>query len=233
MSLREKRARLDDGSHPHHHHHDLRELTEEADAFALDEASDESTKNPELEGLIRNMITVLGEDVTREGLARTPQRVARAYETLTSGYQMSVDQIVNNAIFTEQYDEIVSVKNIHFFSLCEHHLLPFFGIANIGYIPDGKVIGLSKIPRIVDMYARRLQLQERLTTQVANCLKEVLEPRGVAVVVEAYHLCMMMRGVEKQDSLTVTSCMLGDFRTSPQTRNEFMTLCGGHSLKRS
>lgn len=214
---------------PHH----LRELAEEVDAFALDEATDEGSKNPELEGYIRSVITSLGEDPSREGLLRTPLRVARALETLTSGYQMSVGQIVNNAIFTEQYDEIVSVKNIHFFSLCEHHLLPFFGVANIGYIPDGKVIGLSKIPRIVDMFARRLQLQERLTTQVANCLNEALEPRGVAVVMEAYHLCMMMRGVEKQDSLTVTSCMLGDFRTSAQTRNEFMMLCGGHSLKRS
>lgn len=208
---------------------EARALMEHADAFALDEEGPE-THNPELEANIRNIIELLGEDPDREGLARTPLRVAKAYETLTSGYRMSVEQIVNNAIFTEKYDEIVSIKNIHFFSMCEHHMLPFYGIANIGYIPDGKVIGLSKIPRIVDMFARRLQLQERLTTQVAYCLQDVLEPRGVAVVMEGYHLCMMMRGVEKQDSLTVTSCMLGDFRTSPQTRNEFMTLCGKHSM---
>jgi GTP cyclohydrolase IA len=210
----------------------LRNMAEEVDALALDERTSDRVGNPELEGLVRNMLVLLNEDPEREGLVRTPLRVARALETLTSGYQMSVEQIVNNAIFTEKYDEIVSVKNIHFFSMCEHHMLPFFGIANVGYIPDGKVIGLSKIPRIVDMYARRLQLQERLTTQVANCLNEVLQPRGVAVVVEAYHLCMMMRGVEKQDSRTVTSCMLGDFRTSAQTRSEFMTMCGGHSLRK-
>lgn len=207
-----------------------RSLAEQADAELLDEESD-AVCNPALEACVKNMLQILGQDTEREGLVRTPIRVARAFETLTSGYQMSIGQIVNNAIFSEKYDEIVSIKNIHFFSLCEHHLLPFFGIANIGYIPDGKVIGLSKIPRIVDMYARRLQLQERMTTQIANCLNEILEPRGVAVVIEAYHLCMMMRGVEKQDSLTVTSCMLGDFRTSMQTRNEFLTLCGGYSLK--
>lgn len=188
-------------------------------------------RNLELEATVRRMLELLGEDPNREGLVRTPLRVARALETLTSGYTMSVEKIVNNAIFKEDYNEIVSVKNIHFFSLCEHHLLPFFGIANVGYIPNGKVIGLSKIPRIVDMYARRLQLQERLTSQVAQCLNDVLQPRGVAVVMEAYHLCMMMRGVEKQDCLTVTSCMLGDFKTNIQTRNEFLELCGRHSLK--
>jgi GTP cyclohydrolase IA len=216
----------DDGKGPN-----CRSLAENADALALDEVA-EGCRNPQLEHCVRNMIELLGEDPQREGLARTPARVARAYETLTSGYQMSVSQIINNAIFTENYDEIVSIKNIHFFSLCEHHLLPFYGIANIGYIPNGKVIGLSKIPRIVDMFARRLQLQERLTTQVAKCLDEVLEPRGVAVVIEAYHLCMMMRGVEKQDSRTVTSCMLGDFRTCVQTRNEFLSLCGANSMRR-
>lgn len=210
----------------------IRSIADEADRLALDEGVSERGTNPELEATITNMLTLLGEDVGREGLLRTPRRVARALETLTSGYQMSLDAIINNAIFSEQYDEIVSIRNIHFFSMCEHHLLPFFGIANIGYIPNGKVIGLSKIPRIVDMFARRLQLQERLTTQIANCLNEVLQPRGVAVVMEARHLCMMMRGVEKQDSLTVTSCMLGDFRTSAQTRNEFLALCGGSSLQK-
>jgi GTP cyclohydrolase IA len=207
------------------------DILNRADAIADDEVSD-APRNLPLEACVTQMIEILGEDPNREGLLRTPLRVARSMEALTSGYRMSVEQIVNNAIFTEKYDEIVSIKNIHFFSMCEHHMLPFYGIANIGYIPDGKVIGLSKIPRIVDMFARRLQLQERLTTQIAGCLNEVLEPRGVAVVVEAYHLCMMMRGVEKQDSLTVTSCMLGDFRTSTQTRSEFMTLCGGHSIRR-
>lgn len=213
-----------------------RDLLNHADAFALDEEDDEGVsgeRNAELEDVVTRMLTLLGEDPEREGLVRTPLRVARALETLTSGYRMSVEKIVNNAVFSEKYDEIVSIKNIHFFSMCEHHMLPFYGIANIGYIPDGKVIGLSKIPRIVDMFARRLQLQERLTTQVAYCLNEILEPRGVAVVMEGFHLCMMMRGVEKQDCTTVTSCMLGDFRSNVQTRNEFMTLCGSHSILRS
>lgn len=188
-------------------------------------------RNPELEATVRRILELIGEDPEREGLQRTPLRVARALEFLTSGYTMSIEKIVNKAIFHEDYNEIVSVKNIHFFSLCEHHMLPFFGIANVGYIPQRKVIGLSKIPRIVDMFARRLQLQERLTSQIAECLNEILQPRGVAVVMEAYHLCMMMRGVEKQDCLTVTSCMLGDFKTNMQTRNEFLELCGRHSLK--
>ncbi|MGI8906837.1 MAG: GTP cyclohydrolase I FolE [Candidatus Sumerlaeaceae bacterium] len=204
-----------------------------ADAFALDEEDEngvDGERNFEMEDVITRMLTLLGEDPDREGLVRTPLRVARAMETLTSGYRMSVEKIVNNAVFSEKYDEIVSIKNIHFFSMCEHHMLPFYGIANIGYIPDGKVIGLSKIPRIVDMFARRLQLQERLTTQIAYCLNEILEPRGVAVVLEGFHLCMMMRGVEKQDCTTVTSCMLGDFRSNVQTRNEFMSLCGSHSI---
>lgn len=208
----------------------LQQWMENVDEMAQAEVNGHE-RNIELEGVVRRMLELLGEDPEREGLVRTPLRVARALETLTSGYTMSVEKIVNNAIFSEDYNEIVSVKNIHFFSLCEHHLLPFFGIANVGYIPNGKVIGLSKIPRIVDMFARRLQLQERLTSQVAQCLNEILQPRGVAVVMEAYHLCMMMRGVEKQDCLTVTSCMLGDFRTNLQTRNEFLELCGRHSLK--
>jgi len=202
--------------------------------MALDEGENgtEGARNVELEQVVTRMLTLLGEDPGREGLVRTPLRVAKALETLTSGYEMSVEKIVNNAIFTESYDEIVSIKNIHFFSMCEHHMLPFYGIANIGYIPHGKVIGLSKIPRIVDMFSRRLQLQERLTTQIAYCLNDVLEPRGVAVVMEGFHLCMMMRGVEKQDCTTVTSCMLGDFRSNIQTRNEFMDLCGSHSVLR-
>lgn len=208
----------------------FRQWMEEVDEVAQAETNGEA-RNAELEATVRRLLELIGEDPEREGLRRTPLRVARALETLTSGYSMSVEKILNNAVFQEDYNEIVSVKNIHFFSLCEHHLLPFFGIANVGYIPNGRVIGLSKIPRIVDMFARRLQLQERLTSQVAQCLDEVLKPRGVAVVMEAYHLCMMMRGVEKQDCLTVTSCMLGDFKTNIQTRNEFLELCGRHSLK--
>ncbi len=212
----------------------VRKVVNAADSLAMEDepAGGNGSHNPELEQVVTRMLTLLGEDPQREGLVRTPLRVARAMEALTSGYQMSVEKIVNNAIFTETYDEIVSIKNIHFFSMCEHHMLPFYGIANIGYIPHGKVIGLSKIPRIVDMFSRRLQLQERLTTQIAYCLNETLEPRGVAVVMEGFHLCMMMRGVEKQDCTTVTSCMLGDFRSNVQTRNEFMALCGSHSVLR-
>jgi GTP cyclohydrolase I len=208
----------------------LREWMEEVDEVAQAEVNGKE-RNIELEATVQRLLELIGEDPDREGLKRTPLRVARALEVLTSGYTMSVEKIVNNAIFNEDYNEIVAIKNIHFFSLCEHHLLPFFGIANVGYIPSGKVIGLSKIPRLVDMFARRLQLQERLTSQIAQCIDEVLTPRGVAVVMEAYHLCMMMRGVEKQDSLTVTSCMLGDFKTNFQTRQEFLELCGRHSLK--
>jgi len=208
----------------------LREWMEEVDEVAQAEVNGKE-RNIELEATVQRLLELIGEDPEREGLKRTPLRVARALEVLTSGYTMSVEKIVNNAIFNEDYNEIVAIKNIHFFSLCEHHLLPFFGIANVGYIPNGKVIGLSKIPRLVDMFARRLQLQERLTSQIAQCIDEVLKPRGVAVVMEAYHLCMMMRGVEKQDSLTVTSCMLGDFKTNIQTRQEFLELCGRHSLK--
>ena len=209
----------------------LREIFHRAEAMALDEEC-EPRHNPELEDCVTRMLELLGEDPCRQGLVRTPLRVSKALETLTSGYTMSLDEIVNNAVFDEKYDEVVAIKNVHFFSMCEHHLLPFYGIANVGYLPNGRVIGLSKVPRIVDMFARRLQLQERLTTQIADCLQEVLKPRGVAVVVEAYHLCMMMRGVKKQESITVTSCMLGAFRNNIQTRNEFLTLCGGHSLSK-
>lgn len=193
---------------------------------------DSSPARQELQQITEKLLTLIGEDPQREGLLRTPLRVAKAWEDLTSGYEMSLEKIVNNAVFAETYDEIVSIKNIPFFSLCEHHLLPFYGIANIGYIPNGKVIGLSKIPRIVDMFSKRLQLQERLTTQIAECLEETLQPKGVAVVMEGFHLCMMMRGVEKQGCTTVTSCMLGAFRNSPRTRAEFMTLCGNHTINK-
>jgi GTP cyclohydrolase IA len=177
-----------------------------------------------IERLIYDLLKELGEDPTREGLERTPARVAKAYEYLTSGYQQRVEDVLNDALFTEEYDEMVVVKDIDYFSLCEHHLLPFFGRAHIAYMPSRKIVGLSKIPRLVEMFSRRLQVQERLTTQIAHTIDDVLQPRGVAVVVEGLHLCMLMRGVEKQNSKAVTSAMLGAFRDRPETRAEFMDL---------
>src|SRR5438876_4832998 len=174
--------------------------------------------------LIEQLLKELGEDVKREGLVRTPERVDKALRYLTSGYDQDVNEILNDALFVEDYDEMVVVKDIDFFSLCEHHLIPFFGKAHIAYMPKKKIVGLSKIPRLVEMYSRRLQVQERLTTQIANTLNEALQPRGVAVVMEAIHLCMLMRGVEKQNSKAVTSAMLGSFRDRPETRAEFMEL---------
>jgi GTP cyclohydrolase I len=173
---------------------------------------------------MEKILRLIGEDTSREGLVRTPERADKALRFLTSGYQTSVEEIVNGALFTHECDEMVVVKDIEFYSLCEHHLLPFFGKMHVAYLPDRKVIGLSKIPRIVDMFARRLQLQERLTKEVAGTLKEVLEPRGVGVICEARHFCMMMRGVEKQHSGTVTSAMLGAFREHKETRDEFLSL---------
>jgi GTP cyclohydrolase I len=178
-----------------------------------------------VEKLIRELLVGLGEDPEREGLQRTPARVDRALRFLTSGYKTQLDGIVNGAIFEEgSCDEMVVSRDIDLFSLCEHHLLPFTGKAHVAYVPDGRIIGLSKVPRIVEMFARRLQVQERLTVQVAQCLNEVLRPRGVAVVIEARHLCMMMRGVEKQNTVVTTSSMLGIFREDHKTRAEFMTL---------
>jgi GTP cyclohydrolase I len=179
--------------------------------------------------LVYDFLKELGEDPTREGLERTPARVAKAYEYLTSGYQQRVEDVLNDALFTEEYDEMVVVKDIDYFSLCEHHLLPFFGRAHIAYMPSRKIVGLSKIPRLVEMFSRRLQVQERLTTQIAHTIDEVLQPRGVAVVVEGLHLCMLMRGVEKQNSKAVTSAMLGAFRDRPETRAEFMELIKSRS----
>ena len=173
---------------------------------------------------MKSILEQLGEDPSREGLVQTPQRAAKALRYLTSGYETDVESIVNGALFTHECDEMVIVRDIEFFSMCEHHLLPFFGKIHVGYLPDRKVIGLSKIPRIVDMFARRLQLQERLTQQVAETLRDVLQPRGVAVICEARHFCMMMRGVEKQHSGTMTSSMLGAFRSRKETRDEFLTL---------
>ena len=174
--------------------------------------------------LMREVLGHLGEDVDREGLVRTPLRTEKALQYLTSGYRADIESIVNGALFDVQYDEMVIVKDIEFFSLCEHHLLPFYGKAHVAYLPGEKVIGLSKIPRIVDMFARRLQVQERLTQQIAETLQDVLKPKGVGVICEARHFCMMMRGVEKQHSGTVTSSMLGAFRENKESRDEFLAL---------
>src|SRR6187399_581877 len=173
---------------------------------------------------IRRILLELGEDPSRDGLVKTPQRVDAAMRYLTSGYKKDADQLLNGALFDVAYDEMVIVKNIEVFSMCEHHLLPFFGKCHVAYIPNGKIIGLSKIPRLVDMFARRLQVQERLTTQVAETIREKIHPKGVAVVIEAQHLCMIMRGVEKQNSVAVTSSMLGSFKADQNTRNEFLNL---------
>jgi GTP cyclohydrolase I len=183
-----------------------------------------------IEPLVHELLKELGEDPQREGLLRTPTRVASAYKYLTSGYGQTVAELLNEAVFTESYDEMVVVKDIELYSLCEHHLLPFFGKAHVAYLPAGKIIGLSKIARVVDMFARRLQVQERLTTQIAEALQDALQPAGVAVVIEAYHFCMMMRGVEKQNSKAITSCMRGAFRDSRMTREEFLQLIHSHRV---
>jgi GTP cyclohydrolase I len=174
--------------------------------------------------LVAKILEQLGEDVEREGLERTPHRVEKALRYLTSGYEQDAKEILNDAMFVEDYDEMVIVKDIDFSSLCEHHLLPFIGKCHVAYMPGRKIVGLSKIPRLVEMFSRRLQVQERLTTQIAGTINEVLQPRGVAVVMEAVHLCMLMRGVEKQNSKAITSAMLGSFRDRPETRAEFMDL---------
>jgi GTP cyclohydrolase I len=177
-----------------------------------------------VEKLITNLLSEIGEDPTREGLLSTPKRVAKAYDFLTSGYQMDVEKVMNKAIFHEKYDEMVIVKNIDFYSLCEHHMLPFYGKVHVAYLPDGKIIGLSKIPRLIELFSRRLQVQERMTQQIADTLKEYLNPRGVGVVTEAYHMCMMMRGVEKQNSSATASAMHGIFKADARTRAEFLNL---------
>ena len=179
-----------------------------------------------LEEAVRTLLAEIGEDPAREGLARTPERVRRMYDELTAGYHVDPDALINGACFSVDYDEMVVVRDIEFFSLCEHHLLPFIGKAHVGYLPKGRVVGLSKIPRIVDMYAQRLQVQERLTVQVADFLMEKLAPKGVGCVIEATHLCTMMRGVKKQEATMVTSSMVGTFRRDARTRAEFMGLIG-------
>lgn len=179
---------------------------------------------------LEKIIRELGEDPTREGLSRTPERAGQALRFLTSGYRMSIEKILNGALYTVKYDEMVIVKDIEFFSLCEHHLLPFFGKVHVAYLPRNRVIGLSKIPRIVDMFARRFQLQERLTQQVAQTIEDAIDPLGVGVVCEARHFCIMMRGVEKQHSGAVTSAMLGAFRSRKETRDEFLSLVSHNSM---
>jgi len=176
------------------------------------------------ENLVREILIRLGEDPQREGLLRTPERVHHAFQFLTKGYQQDPDAMLKNALFTVSYDEMVIVKDVEVFSLCEHHMLPFFGKVHVAYIPNGKVIGLSKIPRLIEIFSRRLQIQERLTTQIAETIQKAIQPQGVGVVIEARHLCMMMRGVEKQHSSAVTSSMLGCFRDEQETRTEFLSL---------
>jgi len=189
----------------------------------LDEV-DETSASPEFEKLIRRQLELLGEDPAREGLDRTPERVAKAMKFLTQGYNTTAEEVVGQGVFAEEHDNMIMVRDIELYSLCEHHMLPFFGKAHVAYIPNGKIVGLSKIPRIVDVFARRLQVQERLTEEIAEGLCSVLKPSGVGVVVEAYHLCMMMRGVQKQNSKTITSSLRGVFRDDPKTRDEFLRL---------
>ena len=184
----------------------------------------ETDRGGEFEDLIRRELELIGEDPKREGLLETPHRVAKAMKFLTEGYNSSAEEVVGRGIFKEEHDNMIMVRDIELYSMCEHHMLPFFGKAHVAYIPNGKIVGLSKIPRIVDVYAQRLQVQERLTEQIADGLCSVLNPAGVGVVIEAYHLCMMMRGVQKQNSKTITSVLRGAFREDPKTRDEFLRL---------
>ena len=195
-----------------------------AEGLDLDPVEGESA---ELQVVVRRMLELLGEDPSREGLLRTPLRVAKSLAWLTRGYDLDVADVVGEGVFEEGHENMILVRDVELYSLCEHHMLPFFGKAHIAYIPDGKIVGLSKLPRIVDMFARRLQVQERLTEQIARAVEDVLQPRGVGVVIEAYHLCMMMRGVEKQNSKTITSALRGTFRSDGKTRDEFLRLAHG------
>ncbi len=196
------------------------------DALAL--ATLPEKESDPMQGLVQDLLSKLGENPQREGLQKTPERVARAWKFLTSGYEQSCQEILNGALFSVEYDEMVIVRDIELYSMCEHHLLPFFGKCHVAYLPSNKVIGLSKIPRLVDMFARRLQVQERLTQQIAQTVTKWINPKGVAVVIEARHLCMMMRGVEKQNSSMITSAMLGQFRDDQRSRDEFLELVGIH-----
>ena len=183
-----------------------------------------TTKEAGLQSLIERILLAIGEDPKREGLLRTPERVEKSLKFLTSGYNVDIKELVNGALYNEDYNEMVIVKDIDVYSLCEHHILPFFGKCHVAYLPRGKIIGLSKVPRLIDAFSRRLQVQERLTTQIAQCLQDILKPAGVAVVIEAMHLCMSMRGVGKQNSFTTTSSMLGCFKEDARTRGEFLSL---------
>ena len=184
----------------------------------------------DIECAVRDILQAIGEDVNREGLLKTPARIARAYAELTAGYHVDIEKLINNAIFNVEYDQMVIVRDIDFYSLCEHHMLPFLGQVHVAYIPKGKVIGLSKIPRIVEMFARRLQVQERMTQEIANLLNETLHPQGVAVVAEGLHMCSAMRGVKKANARMVTSAMLGTFKKNPTTRNEFFGHIGRNHI---
>jgi GTP cyclohydrolase IA len=197
-------------------------------ADPTDEIAD-SDRDDAFADLIRRELELVGEDPEREGLLRTPSRVAKSMRFLTEGYASSAEEVVGKGIFKEEHDNMIMVRDIELYSLCEHHMLPFFGKAHVAYIPNGKIVGLSKIPRIVDVYARRLQVQERLTEEIAEGLCSVLQPSGVGVVIEAYHLCMMMRGVQKQNSKTITSALRGAFREDPKTRDEFLRLAHSSS----
>lgn len=188
------------------------------------ESSNPTLASASLQQIYAELLTRIGEDPSRDGLLNTPKRMEKSMAFLTQGYTQSIDAVLHGALFDVHYDEMVIVKEIEFYSQCEHHLLPFFGRAHVAYVPNGKVIGLSKIPRIIDVFARRLQVQERLTQQIAQAIEDAIQPQGVGVIVEAQHLCMMMRGVEKQGSSTVTSAMLGVFKSQQQTRNEFLSL---------
>src|SRR6195952_3816900 len=189
-----------------------------------DQAADNTLSAASTQQIYAELLHRMGEDPARDGLLRTPERMEKSIKFLTQGYNVKIEDVLHGALFDVDYDEMVIVKDIEFYSMCEHHMLPFFGKAHVAYVPHGKVIGLSKIPRLVDVFARRLQVQERLTRQIAEAITEAIHPQGVAVILEASHLCMMMRGVEKQHSATVTSAMLGVFKTQLQTRNEFLSL---------
>jgi len=202
---------------------------EDAVGLSLEGRNETDGADDEFRDIIRRQLELLGEDPDREGLKRTPHRVATSLAWLTRGYEMDVHQVINGAVFdAEGAANMIMVRDIELYSLCEHHMLPFFGRAHIAYIPNGSIVGLSKVPRIVEVFARRLQVQERLTEQIAKALNDVLKPLGVGVVIEAFHLCMMMRGVEKQNSKTITSALQGSFRSDPRTREEFLTLAYAH-----
>lgn len=194
-----------------------------------DDMESDSATLVEFEGLIRRQLEMLGEDPDRDGLLKTPSRVAKSMAWLTRGYELDARQVIGDAMFAENHENMVMVRDIEMYSMCEHHMLPFFGKVHVAYIPNGKIVGLSKLPRVVDVFARRLQVQERLGEQIANALDEVLQPKGVGVVIEAVHLCMMMRGVEKQSSRTITSSLRGLFRDDSKTRSEFLRLAHGPS----